>query len=351
VLTRALYDLTPTPRDLGPPPPRHRELPTTPDLAGGLADLIVGAVRQQNAMLRAVPHVMSAIADALAPPVARDAKIRDIVPKLEIGETPQIIAPKTIFNVAIGPERTYAARSVSLGAAKKAAKANGATLNDVVMSACGGALRRYLAQRKALPPRSLIAAVPVSLRAPGNTDMTNQVSMMTCPIGTHIGDPIARLKAVQRSSSVSKGFLSKIKDVIPQDFTFLGAPVILSGFANLFSRLKAADYMPPVVNVLISNVPGPPVALYCASAKVSALYPVSIPAHGGALNITVQSYVDHLDFAITACAKAVPDVDVLADLIVEAFDELNKATAENADAEPVVAEANKKPGARARKGA
>ena len=167
-----------------------------------------------------------------------------------------------------------------------------------------------------MPARSLVAAVPVSLRAAGNTDLTNQVTIMATTIGTNIGDARERLHAVRVASSATKGFLSKIKDAIPQDYAFLGAPVIINSMARLFGRLKLANVAPPAVNVLISNVPGPPVALYCAGAKVTALYPVSIPAHGGALNVTIQSYLDHLDLAVTADAEVVPDAGHLVDLIV-----------------------------------
>jgi diacylglycerol O-acyltransferase len=79
------------------------------------------------------------------------------------------------------------------------------------------------------------------------------------------------------------------------------------------------------MNVTISNVPGPPMPLYCAGAKVTALHPVSIPAHGAALNITVQSYMNALNFGLTADRRAVPDVALLGDYLVTAAEELKKA--------------------------
>lgn len=343
VVTRALYDLTPTPSDLGPAPDRAPEFETTPDFLGSIADLIVGGVRQQNAMLRAIPHVMGAIADVVVKQIPRDARIADVVPRVELANLPQFLAPKSIFNVSISGRRSYAARSFSLGMTKRVAKENGATLNDVVLAACGGALRRYLAERKALPARSLVAAVPVSLRAAGNTDLTNQVTIMATTIGTNIGDACERLHAVRVASSATKGFLSKIKDAIPQDYAFLGAPVIINSMARLFGRLKLANVAPPAVNVLISNVPGPPVALYCAGAKVTALYPVSIPAHGGALNVTIQSYLDHLDLAVTADAEVVPDAGHLVDLIVN---EIGVLAAADTPEKPIVESAASTPAKR-----
>ncbi|MGO4836482.1 WS/DGAT domain-containing protein, partial [Rhizobiaceae sp. 2RAB30] len=116
-----------------------------------------------------------------------------------------------------------------------------------------------------------------------------------------------------------------VKDVSPKDYTLLGAPILLPGLAQLYGRIGLADIMPSTSNLTISNVAGPPFPLYCAGAKILALYPVSIPVHGIALNITVQSYLDKLDFGITADKRAVPDAAKLADLLVAALAELKSA--------------------------
>jgi WS/DGAT/MGAT family acyltransferase len=194
-------------------------------------------------------------------------------------------------------------------------------------------LRRYLQDRKALPRRSLTAFVPISLRELGNTDMSNQVSGMICSLATNIADPAARLKEIVASSRNSKQIAGQLKDAMPTDYSFIGAPVILGGLSWLYGRSGITNWVNPPANVVISNVPGPPVPLFCAEAKVSALYPVSIPAHGMALNLTVQSYVDNLDFGLTADRRAVPDIDRLADLLAVSFKELSDAVAPPA-AEP-----------------
>jgi hypothetical protein len=101
--------------------------------------------------------------------------------------------------------------------------------------------------------------------------------------------------------------------------------VILSAFSAIYGRSGLANWVNPPANVVVSNVPGPPVPLFCAEAKVSALYPVSIPAHGMALNFTVQSYLENLDFGLTADRRAVPDIDVLGNYLAVAFAELAAA--------------------------
>ena len=148
---------------------------------------------------------------------------------------------------------------------------------------------------------------------------------MNCQIATEIADPLERLMAIRSKSAESKGLAGSVKDIAPKDYSLLGAPLLLPGLMQMYGRAGLADVLPSAVNLTISNTAGPPFPLFCAGAKILALYPVSIPVHGIALNMTVQSYQDKLDFGITADRKAVPDVDVLADLLAPALPELKEA--------------------------
>jgi hypothetical protein len=170
--------------------------------------------------------------------------------------------------------------------------------------------------------------VPVSLRKAGNAEMNNQVTAMLCSLATDIADPIRRLEAIVASSTDSKRRLEDIRDVIPTDMTWLGAPIIITGMARLMGQAKLAERLPAIVNVLISNVPGPREALYCAGAKMIHYFPVSIPSNGSVLNITVQSYLDNLDFGLIACRTAVPDIEKLTEFLAEEFERLKKAAGE-----------------------
>jgi WS/DGAT/MGAT family acyltransferase len=300
----------------------------------GLGSLYVDFLRRQVDALSKFPDVLRAANNLLLPKIPEGAKLGDLLPKGELPKLPPIISPRTILNVQITGERSYAARSLPLAPARRLAKAAGAKLNDIVMATCAGALRRYLQDRKGLPKRALVAFVPISLRELGNTDMSNQVSGMLCSLATNIADPVARLKAIVDSSKTSKSFAAQIKDATPGDYSFIGAPVVLSTLSKLYGRSGIANWVNPPCNVVISNVPGPPVPLFCAEAKVSGLYPVSIPTHGVALNLTVQSYVDHLDFGLTADRRAVPDIDHLADYLAISFQELADAIAPPSAAPP-----------------
>jgi WS/DGAT/MGAT family acyltransferase len=332
VLTQAMYDVTPQPRS--PLAPARPPMPSVEQTAlEGLGGLYVDFLRRQVDALARFPDLLRAVNNVLLPRIPEGAKLGDLIPKGELPKLPPLIAPRTVLNVQITAERSYAARSMKLAPARRLAKASGAKLNDVVLAVCAGALRRYLQDRKSLPRRPLVAFVPVSLRELGNKEMSNQVSGMLCSLATNIADPAARLAEIVASSKASKKLSAELKDAQPGDYSFAGAPLILSGLAALYGKSGIANWTNPMANVAISNVPGPPVPLFCAEAKVSALYPVSIPAHGMALNITVQSYVDNLDFGLTADRRAVPDVDVLADYLQVAFDELVAAVAPPAPVE------------------
>ncbi len=231
-------------------------------------------------------------------------------------------APKTPINVSVTNQRLFASFSVSLEEIKQIAKGNQVSLNDVVLAICSGALRHYLADLGCVPSEPLLAAVPVSLREAGNTELNNQVSMMRVSLASTVADPLERLQAIRQSSSAAKTTSASMKSVTPTDFPSLGAPWLISGLASLFGRSRVANRLPPLANVAISNVPGPKFALYMAGAKMLTYYPVSIAVHSMALNVTVQSYNGSLDFGLTACRKAMPDLPELAKLMLAAHQEL-----------------------------
>jgi hypothetical protein len=154
--------------------------------------------------------------------------------------------------------------------------------------------------------------------------MNNQVTMMLVSLATDLDDFAERLRAVRNSSDEVKGFLGRIKGAISTDFPLMGSPWIMSGLATLYGRSNLADRLPATANVVISNVPGSPSALYLAGARMISYFPVSIPYHGNALNITVESYAGSLDFGLIACRRALPQSELhsLAKHLKRAFEEL-----------------------------
>jgi WS/DGAT/MGAT family acyltransferase len=286
---RAVFDHTPQPREVKPPPARkrsHKYQLGVAELAGAaLSNTIVQFVK----IIKLLPDAGKVVARLVVPTKDAEGKRRLRLPKN------WSLGPKTLLNVSITNQRAFAALSLSLAEAKQIAKRMDVTLNDVVLAVCSGALRRYLEYHGGLPKKSLIAGVPVSLREAGNTDMNNQVTMMLANLATNVTDPLERLRSIHNSTSEAKEFTGNIKAAIPMDFPSFGAPWLISGLASLYGRTKLADTIPPIVNVAISNVPGPQFPLYLAGAKMLTYYPVSIATHGVALNITVQSYNGSLE--------------------------------------------------------
>jgi len=307
LLANALLDLTATPRDV-PLPETHAKV-KTPSRSKLIGSLFSNTFAQYAKLVRTLPGAVKRVADvAMAKGVAGT-----IAATRELGR--ELSAPKTPFNVSIEAKRRFAMCSLPLSDIKAISAACDATVNDVVMALCSGALRRFLIGLDALPNRSLIAAVPVSLRELGDQKMNNQVSMVPCSLGTDQKTAEKRLAAAKAAMSEIKGTLSNFKDLIPTDYPSLGAPWLIGGLATLAVKTKLADRLVMPANLVISNVPGPKVPLYLAGAKMLGYYPLSIVVHGMALNITVHSYAGQLDFGLIACARAVTDLAPLAQAI------------------------------------
>jgi WS/DGAT/MGAT family acyltransferase len=202
--------------------------------------------------------------------------------------------------------RAFAACSVPLAELKAIGRDHEATLNDMVLMLCSSALRRYFAKRRLLPKKSLIAAVPISLRAKGDTSSDNQASMSLVSLGTNIADPRRRLAHIVKATTAMKSTMGDLKSVLPTDFPTLGVPWLMEALVSLVGKSGVVDKIPLVANVAISNVPGPPVPLYMAGARMLCNHPTSIVVHGMALNITVQSYANAMDFGLMADARPCP---------------------------------------------
>ena len=239
---------------------------------------------------------------------------------------PESNAPATPFNGAITPHRRVALRSIPLDEVKAIKAAAGATVNDVVMTACAGALRRYLLKHDALPDRPLVAMVPVSIRTGQEADpWTNRVSGLFTIMPTTSADPLERLHQMQQIMNEAKDRFTLLPATALVDYADFAPPALAIRAARVASRLRIADRLHPPVNLVVSNVPGPRRKLYLDEAEMLQYYPVSTIVDGVGLNITVQSYCDTMDFALVASREMVPDLDDLADYLIDEFRELGQA--------------------------
>jgi WS/DGAT/MGAT family acyltransferase len=240
---------------------------------------------------------------------------------------PPTAAPRTPWNASITPHRRFAYTTIPLEEAKKIRRAAGCTFNDVVLALCSGALRRYLLEHDCLPDENLIAMVPVSVRSGVETDTyENRVSLVLADLATSEPDPVARLGRVQQSMSAAKSRFAAIPAEALQDFASFAPPAVVARAMRMYSRLRVADRTAPPFNLVISNVPGPPMPLYFAGAELEHFYPISALTDGQGLNMTVQSYNGNLDFGFVACRELVPDLWRMTDLLHDSMEELLDAT-------------------------
>src|SRR5580765_6701661 len=296
-LMKVLYDISPQIREV--PPPRRRRGGNAYQL--GILEMIEAATTNSLQQYRRLAGLVPTAAKALgaAAKVIMDQRTRKGQRPLNLG-----LAPKTIFNASITNQRSYATLSLPMDEVKALGKRVGGTINTIVMAMCSIAIERFLKERELLPKKgALIAAVPVSLRTEGDDSMNNQVTMVRVDLATDIADFAERFKAIHASSEAGKAVVRELKPVLGEDIPITGSPWFLTGLASLIGRSNLAGRLPAVGTVVISNVPGPPMPLYMAGARMLHYYPVSIPYHGSALNITVQSYAGRLDFGFIACRR------------------------------------------------
>lgn len=230
------------------------------------------------------------------------------------------LSPKTVINQEVSTNRCLAVKTFSLESFKRLAKAAQATINDIVISVCAGALHRYLKKINQLPDKPLVALVPVSIRPKDSDAHGNQVSAILCNLGTHVEDPIQRLQIIKSSSTEGKAIQNNLSSQAAQNYAMIGSvPILLAQLLRLYT------YLNPAFNLVISNVPGPRSPLYLNGASLMHIYPISALYKQQNLNITVTSYQDSLDFGLIACQDFLNDVDQLAQYLGDALDELKAA--------------------------
>ncbi|MFO0627377.1 MAG: wax ester/triacylglycerol synthase family O-acyltransferase [Polyangiales bacterium] len=315
-LANAILDLSPEPRAVDARPSR-RQKTFRLEMTEMLRGVIGGQAQKVAQIIRELPSTVGTLSGAAQQALGRSALLGG-------GKSPSnlAIAPRTALNASVTTGRAFATATLPLAELKALGRSHEATVNDIVLMVCSTALRRYFSKKRALPRKSLIAAVPISLREKGDTSADNQASMSLISLGTNIADARKRLAHVKAATAAMKSTMGSLKSILPTDFPSLGVPWLIEAATALYGKARVADRVPQVANLVISNVPGPPVPLYMAGAKMLTNYPTSIVVHGVALNITVQSYDQSLDFGLMADAAAMPDVQDLAEAIRIAFDDL-----------------------------
>lgn len=238
-------------------------------------------------------------------------------------------APRLPWNAAITPHRKVAFSTVSLADVKVVKDAFGLTVNDVVLAVVSGALRIYLTGIDALPDKPLVAVVPTNVRTKNQKGvMGNVVSAMFASLPSHLPDPVHRLALVAESMGQAKQTQRDLGGTILGEWAEVATAPILSSGIRLYRRFS--ERMRPIYNLVVSNVPGPPVPVYMAGARVVSLVPMGPVFDGAGLNVTVLSYMDRVDVGFMACRETVPLLWSLAEAIPAAMEELLEAARDSA---------------------
>jgi WS/DGAT/MGAT family acyltransferase len=327
----ALLDMSPEGRE--PPDTFSGPADTRPSDVEMLARGVLGLPRYPLRLFRSIPRALPNVAEVPTlggiPGMGLAGRLAAQVQRLVSGGRVighlDLVPPRTTFNGRISPHRRYAFGQLSLERVKAVKNAYACTVNDVVVSICAGAVRRWLLQHDELPAEPLVAQVPVSVRKERQQGtFGNRILLMTAPLYANEPDPVRRLQRTHEALMEMKGRHRALPAELLQDANQFIPPAVFSRAARLTFSLATGPGK-PAWNLVVSNVPGPQVPLYLAGARLEANYPVSVITDGMGLNITVMSYCGMLDFGIVADREQMPDLWSLIGWLGEALEELQLA--------------------------
>ncbi len=336
-----LMEVTHTLRPDDPPPDipdtwKPEKVPNAVELLGkSYFNAVTNPLKQLEVAARAAPGIAKAI--------------KGLVTK-EFDLSREMIAPKTRFNRKISPHRVVEGRSVPLAEIKAIRElVPGSKVNDVFLAIIGGAMRRYLDSKGELPAKTLTAMAPISVRSTGEKgDMGNQVAAMIAPLGTQIGDPAERLAYVHDRTTNSKAMTDAIGARNMTEVSKVSPALYMALGAQLYTRLSLADRgVGPIFTTVVTNVPGPPVPIYSAGARLESMMGLICLTDGMGLAHVVQSYTSEATISFTADREMMPDPEFYAQCIQDSFEELRDA----AKAAASSGTAKKQPEAPAKRGA
>ncbi len=292
----------------GLPPRTPRAESDGGGLISDLSDLI-GGVRTHSA---SALTLTKRVASPLLPFTHRQ-------PELASG----VRAPNSILNGRIGRNRRFATQQYCLSDIKALSHHFDVTLNDIFLSIVGGGLHRFLSELGELPEKSLVAFLPVNVRAKEDNGGGNAIGAILAKVGSNVADPVERLELVSASAGAAKAQLEGMtRQGILAYSAYTMAPTGLQGLGAI-AGIRGG--VPINFNLCVSNVPGPRHHLYLRGSRLEASYPVSIPYHSMALNITMQGYANTLGLGFVGCRDTLPHLQRLAVYTGEALAALTAA--------------------------
>ena len=291
-----LFDLEPEPKRVERPtePWTGEHVPSDVELVAGA---LLSRLTQPAKMFRAVRKTAGSVLN--------------VVGQIRSGSDAALplTGPRTKFSGAQTPHRSVAFGRTSLDDFKVIKNAFDVKVNDVVLAGCTQALRQWLIDHDDLPDKPLVASVPVSVRTEEQAgEMNNRVSAMFASLPVQLDDPVDQLMDIHRRMNSAKELHNALGADMLQDWAEFFGPAIFTRAMRLYSSMRLADRHPPIHNLVISNVPGPPIPLYTSGARVVSTYPMGPVLFGAGLNLTVLSNMGNVDFGAIACTELVPDL-------------------------------------------
>ncbi len=311
-MTAAMHDLSPEYRDARPAP--VIEVAEKPSRAELVLRAQLNNIRKPFNFLSVARNTVPGIAKAYM------AQRRG-----ELQKTPEV--PRTRFNGKVSPHRVFNAISYDLDEVKSIKNAlNGPTINDVALTICGGALRKYLSHYNELPEQSLAAMAPVNVRSDKDTTGGNIVSTLTVQLRSDIEDPVERLQAVHEGTRGAKELQNAIGAKAMTDYTQFIPATLTAQAARLASDWGLINRMKPTFNCVITNVPGPAHPLFNTGCKMVANFGTGPVQDGLGLFHVISSYMGQFTISATSCRELMPDPDFYRECLQESFDELLAGT-------------------------
>ncbi|HVU71743.1 MAG TPA: wax ester/triacylglycerol synthase family O-acyltransferase [Mycobacteriales bacterium] len=292
-----LLDLTPEVRSVdGEVAPVHEEAPSTVAVLGHAAWHAAGMpLRIGRGLIGGVGRVGGLVGFAAGSLLGRGE-----------GKLP-IRAPRSLINGPLAPGRETAFVGVPFDDVRAVRKAHGTKVNDVVLTLVTDGLRQYLDKRGALPASPLIAGVPQVVAAGANAG-TDTLNTLLVPLPVQEADPVAQLHQIAAFSEQSKQLGDLMGPETIAGMAQIVPPPVIIGGRRALRGLKLSKLLPPLMSLIVSNVQGPPIPLWCAGAKLVGLFPFGPLLAGSGLNVTVLSNNGNLDIGLMACPDLVDDV-------------------------------------------
>lgn len=303
--------------DLGPDP---GEVEQPPDLAEAepIPTPVEMLARSSSELLRRPGAVLEVIGSSLERLASKVDEVVGIVLPSDDGAAagPSLLdAPRTSLSGTVSHARGFERFCLDLADVKEAVAPFGGTVTDFAMAVVGGGLRRLLEQRGELPDRDLVCFTPVNIRAPGTeSNLGNAISAKLDPLFSTIEDPVERLIAHAERNGAIRAEGEQPADFI-NEIAEAAGPAVAAFAGQLISAFDLFEHLPNVANVIVSSVPGPPVPLWCAGERIVRASPMGPLMFNQALNITLLGYAGTLEFGILGCAKKVPDLGLLCELL------------------------------------